>query len=90
MVSCKRAGELVSRSLETTLSIRQRLALTVHLCGCRWCRRFRRQLQLVEQACHVWARSNRTAEAAPRAALAREARERILRALRQALREDSG
>ena len=90
MVSCKRAGELVSRSFETKLSMRQRLALAVHLCGCRWCRRFQRQLRQVEQACRVWARSDRTTEAAPGAALTREARERIRRALRQAFSEYSG
>jgi hypothetical protein len=90
MVSCKRAGELISLSLETKLDLWQRLALAVHLCGCRWCRRFRRQLRLVEQACRVWARSDRTTEAATGAALTREARERIRRALQQALSEDSG
>ena len=88
MVSCKRAGELISLALETKLSLWQRLALAVHLCGCRWCRRFRRQLRLVEQACRAWARSDRTTEAAAGAALTSEARERIRRTLRQALPED--
>ena len=88
MVSCKRAAELVSLSLETKLSFWQRLALTVHLWGCRWCRRFRRQLWLVERACSAWAQSDRTTETAAGAALTGEARERIRRALRQALSED--
>jgi hypothetical protein len=90
MVSCKRAGELISLSLETKLSLWQRLALAVHLCGCRWCRRFRRQLRLVEQACRAWARSDRTTEAAAGAALTGEARERIRHALQRALSEDPG
>jgi hypothetical protein len=90
MVSCKQAGELVSLSFETKLSMRQRLALAFHLYGCRWCRRFRHQLRMVEQACRVWARSDRTTEAATGAALTREARERIRHALQQALSEDSG
>ncbi len=89
MVSCKRAGELISLSFETKLSLRQRLALAVHLCGCRWCRRFTRQLRLVQQACRGWARSDRTTKVAVGAALTAEARERIGRALRQALSEDS-
>ena len=88
MVSCKRAGELISLSFETKSSLRQRLVLAVHLCGCRWCRRFRRQLRLMEQACRTWARSDRTTKAAAGAALSAEARERIRRALRQALPED--
>ena len=88
MVSCKQAGELMSRSLETKLSPWQRLALAVHLCGCRWCRRFRRQLRLVERACRMWARSDRSHQAASGAALSGEARERIRRALRQAHPDD--
>jgi hypothetical protein len=90
MVSCKRAGELISLSFETKLSLRQRLALAVHLCGCRWCRRFRRQLRLVEQACRMWARSDQTTKAAAGAALTAEARARIGSALRQALSEGLG
>jgi hypothetical protein len=90
MVSCKRAGELLSLSLETRLSLRQRLALAFHWYSCRWCRRFRRQLLVVEQACRAWARSDRTTEAAADAVLTGEARERIRRALRQALLEDPG
>ena len=88
MVSCKRAGELMSQSLETKLSPWQRLALGVHLYGCRWCRRFQRQLRLVEQACRMWARSDRTTEAVSGAALSGEARERIRQALRQAHPDD--
>jgi hypothetical protein len=84
MVSCKRAGELISLSLETKLSLWQRLALVVHLCGCWWCRRFQRQLRLVERACRAWARSDRTTEAAAGAALTGEARARIRRAIQQA------
>jgi uncharacterized membrane protein len=87
MVSCKRVGELLSLSFETNLNVWQRLALAVHLWGCRWCRRFQRQLRLVEQACRAWARSDRTTEAAAGAALPKEARERIRRTLRQALLE---
>ncbi len=88
MTSCKRAGELLSQSLDAELSPWQSLALAVHLCGCRWCRLFRRQLRLVEEASRRWGRSDQTtggAAAVP--ALSREARERIQDALRQAKTE---
>jgi hypothetical protein len=88
MVSCKRAAELISLSLETKLSAWQRLGLAVHLCGCRWCRRFRRELRLVEHACRKWARSDRTTEAAAGATLTGEARQRIRRALQQVHSEE--
>jgi hypothetical protein len=87
MISCRRAGELISVSLETKQSLRQRLALVVHLFCCGWCRRFQRQLLLLEQACRLWARSDRTTETTAGAALTGEARERIRRVLRQAIRE---
>ena len=63
MVSCKRTAELISLSMEKRLSLWQRLALVVHLCGCRWCRRFRRQMRFLAQACRIWAQSDRTTEA---------------------------
>jgi hypothetical protein len=88
MVSFKQAGELVSLSFETKLTLRRRLALAVHLCGCRWCRRFRRHRWRVEQACRAWARSDRTTETAAGAGLSAEARERIRRALRRALADE--
>jgi hypothetical protein len=84
MLSCQRAGELISRALDTKLSLRQRLALTVHLCACHWCRRFRRQLWLVEQACRAWGRSDRTIETNGDVFLSEEARQRIRRALQRA------
>jgi hypothetical protein len=88
MGSCKRAGELISHSLETRLSLWQGLALAIHLFGCNACRRFRQQLRLVDQAARAWARSDRTTEAAAGAALSGAARERIRRAILQAQPED--
>jgi Putative zinc-finger len=88
MTSCKRAGELLSQSLDAELSPWQRLALALHLCGCRWCRLFRRQLRLVEEASRRWGRSDPTTGAAAAVpALSPEARERIQSALRQAKTE---
>ena len=83
MLSCRRAGDLISLALDTKLSLRQRLALAVHLCACHWCRRFRRQLRLVDQACCAWARSERTIEANGDVFLTEEARQRIRRALQR-------
>jgi hypothetical protein len=84
MLSCRRAGELISLALDTKLSLRQRLALSVHLCACHWCWRFRSQLRLVDRACHAWARSDRTIEANGDVFLTEEGRKRIRRALRRA------
>jgi hypothetical protein len=76
MISCKRAAELISLSQEAPLRWRQWLALALHLCVCGMCRRFRRQVRLMEQA----GRAGRGAPAD--VALAPEVKERIKRALR--------
>jgi hypothetical protein len=80
MIPCKRAAELISLSLETPLTWRQRLALSFHLAFCSMCRRFLRQSRLVQQA---GPDADRRQEALGEAALSREARERIKRALRE-------
>jgi hypothetical protein len=88
MMSCKEVAEFVTRSFETRLPFWQRVQLVFHLCGCRWCRRFRDQLRVVKQACRLWSRSDRTSDAAGNAALSAEARARIRRALRHVPPED--
>jgi hypothetical protein len=82
MTPCKRAAELIALSLETPLTWRQRLALAFHLGVCDLCRRFRRQMRLVQQA----GRAADLPEPTPGQediALPEEARERIKRALRE-------
>jgi hypothetical protein len=79
MITCRRAAELVSRSLETPLRWWQRLALASHLWLCRACRRFRRQSQLVQQAGRLAGADGHGEGGLPEAA-----RERIKHALEQA------
>ncbi len=77
MISCKRAAELISLSLETRLSWLQRLQLCWHLCVCRMCRNFRRHSRLIQQA------GRRTSGEEPASpSLPEGARERIRQALR--------
>jgi hypothetical protein len=82
MISCARAAELISRSMETKLSWWQRVGLRVHLYGCDLCRRFRRQSHLVNEA----GRRLGDAEfpAAQEASLTEEARKRIQQAISRA------
>jgi hypothetical protein len=81
MIPCKRAAELISLSLETPLTWRQRLALAFHLAFCGMCRRFRRQSRLMQQAGPNAGRPEQT-PGREDTALTDEARERIKRALR--------
>lgn len=82
MISCKRAAELISLSLETPLTWRQRLALAFHLAFCDMCRRFRRQSRLMQQAGPEAGRPEQS-PGREETSLSEEARERIKRALRQ-------
>jgi hypothetical protein len=79
MISCERAAELISLSLEAPLGWRRRLALWSHLCVCAMCRRFRLQAWLLQQAGRV------ADDRAPAdVTLTEAARERIKAALRDA------
>jgi len=44
MMNCKQASQLISRTLDETLSLRERFALKLHLYLCKYCSRFSQQL----------------------------------------------
>ncbi|MFN8390825.1 MAG: zf-HC2 domain-containing protein [Bdellovibrionota bacterium] len=47
MITCKRATELLSRSADEPLSLREQLMLKLHLFICECCEQFRKQLDLL-------------------------------------------
>jgi predicted anti-sigma-YlaC factor YlaD len=49
MLSCRKASELISLSLDRPLALRERLALGLHLCGCSMCRSYRRQAAFIQR-----------------------------------------
>ncbi len=50
MLSCKNATRLASEKLDRALSLRERLALRVHMLMCVGCSRFERQLDFMRHA----------------------------------------
>jgi Putative zinc-finger len=44
MLTCKQASQFISASLDRPLSLRERLALKLHLLICKYCKRFSQQL----------------------------------------------
>jgi hypothetical protein len=50
MLTCRKASELISLSLDRPLALRERLALGLHLCGCALCRGYRRQALFIQHA----------------------------------------
>lgn len=47
MITCKRATELVSQSLDTRLALLNRLSLWLHLLICKYCVSFKTQLAII-------------------------------------------
>lgn len=78
MLSCKEVSLLLSQSCDARLTLRQRLAVRLHLLICHGCARFAKQLRFLRTAARTLAGS--TAGVAP---LPAAARERIARTLRQ-------
>lgn len=77
MLSCQQTHELVTQADHQPLSLRQRLAVRLHLALCRLCRRYARQSDFIRQA------SSRLFARHPRWRLSPEARQRIQQRLDQ-------
>ena len=50
MITCRRAAELISWDLDASLPFHQRAGLGFHTLLCGACRRFRSQLEVVDEA----------------------------------------
>ncbi|GMT46069.1 MAG: hypothetical protein IEMM0006_1901 [bacterium] len=52
MLSCDTATLLITKSEFTRLSCAERLRLKMHLAGCQFCRRFKKQSEFISYAIH--------------------------------------
>ena len=50
MFNCKDISKKVSRSMDGTLPIHERMMIAFHLMMCKYCRRFKNQLLIIRQA----------------------------------------
>lgn len=50
MITCKKATELISKSMDEPLSLKEELALKIHLFVCEFCERFKHQLSTIRIA----------------------------------------
>lgn len=50
MLSCKEVSKLVSRAQDRSLSMRERIAVRMHLFMCTLCRRYKKQLDFLTRA----------------------------------------
>ncbi len=50
MLDCKQASQLISQSLDRSLTLRERLSLKLHLLICEFCKRFSQHMQTIRVA----------------------------------------
>lgn len=79
MLSCKEVSLLTSRSMDSQLTLAERLAVRFHLFYCRGCTRFREQVRFLRRL----ARRSTETQAADSVRLPEAARERIRAALQR-------
>jgi hypothetical protein len=80
-LKCREVTELYSHSMDRDLPVGQRLSLWVHFSICKWCTRYREQLQFIRRA--LRRHPDRLMGQEPSAGLSLQARERLTQALRE-------
>ena len=80
--TCEEVTQLVSESMDRKLPLGKRLAMHVHFMGCRFCRRFRRQLLLIRKAGQQYKNSVGEEQDQSEHSLSPEAIERIKQSLK--------
>jgi len=83
--SCRQATRLQSAALDGKLSTSQKLGLRIHLCLCKWCRRYGSQIQFLRTASK---HEPKPEESLPPRTLSPEARDRIRQRLAEAQKEN--
>lgn len=79
--SCREASRLQAKAISQPLPVAERVGLRIHLCLCRWCRRYGRNLTFLSGAARALPEAE-SAEA-PAARLSEAARQRLRSALAQ-------
>ena len=50
MLDCKQTSQLISQSLDRSLTLRERFALRLHLLICKYCKQFSQHMQTIRVA----------------------------------------
>ena len=80
-LKCREVTELYSESLDHSLPVGQRLSLWAHFSICKWCTRYKQQLQFLRRALRQ--NPDKLMGQEPPAGLSPEARGRLKQVLRQ-------
>jgi predicted anti-sigma-YlaC factor YlaD len=83
MFNCKDVSTKVSRSMDQTLPLHERMMISVHLWMCKYCRRFRDQMLILRYALRLADLPADDADPSP--SMPKEIAERIKQAMRNSL-----
>ena len=78
--ACKQTVEIISQSMERSLTLRERVLLKLHLWVCMWCLWYMEHLQIMRDALRLQ-ESESDVDVSTTTRLSDEARERIRRSL---------
>jgi len=81
MISCRKATELISRSLEERLPLKDEMLLKMHLFLCETCELFRKQSALLRKAVRRSEAALQELDTAESAGMTESAKERIRKRL---------
>ena len=84
--SCREASRLQAKAISHPLPVSERVGLRIHLCLCRWCRRYGRNLAFLSGAARAQPDAEPADAPAPR--LSEAARQRLRSALAQGSEPD--
>ena len=79
--ACKQTVQLISESMERSLTLREQVLLKLHLWVCMWCQWYLEHLHLMRDALRVQETENNDLDVSTPTRLSDEARERIRRSL---------
>lgn len=77
--ACQQTVQMISESMERSLSLRERIKMKLHLWVCVWCQWYMEHLQIIRDASR--AQASKAPDVMTSATLSNEARERIRRRL---------
>jgi len=79
MFKCKEVTRMVSESLDRKLPLYQRIGIRIHLLMCKFCSRFKKQLQFLRETIRLHVELDKDTELSTK--LPPEARERIKKSI---------
>lgn len=81
MLACRDVTQLISRSMDSSLPIGERMGVRLHLLMCKFCARYERQLFLIRETLRRVVAAEARQEGPADGKLSKEARERIKKSM---------